>query len=214
MQKCICLIVLGAILLLTKNTYAIKINVSNEDTYTDTETNFFDKEGNKVFLDQYEGQTILLVFWATWCESCVHELPELDNLEKDFRKLPFKVIALSQDHNGIDVIKKYFEANEIRHLEIFHDYQISLFRSMSVAGLPTAFLINSQGKIKKVFKGRVKWQNDDIRAIILSEIDGNPPMPKNSYSAKSLNMQMKKAPSKEINKTEEKNNEPKTKQPK
>ena len=29
--------------------------------------NFFDKEGNKVFLDQFEGKTILVNFWASWC---------------------------------------------------------------------------------------------------------------------------------------------------
>ena len=42
----------------------------------------------------------LLVFWATWCGSCISELPSLENLAKDFRKLPFKIIALSQDYQG------------------------------------------------------------------------------------------------------------------
>ena len=63
---------------------------------------------------------------------------------------------------------------------------------MSVVSLPTAFLINSNGKIKKLFKGRIKWQDTEIRAILLNEIDGNPEMPKNSYQSPSLNFQVGK----------------------
>ena len=86
---------------------AEKLIVTKHDEFLDTDTNFFDSEGNKVYLDQYEGSTILLVFWATWCGSCVGELPSLDNLQKDFRKLPFKIIAVSEDYQGIEVVKKY-----------------------------------------------------------------------------------------------------------
>ena len=212
MKKCIWLISLSLILLLTQNSYAAKTSIIDQDVYTDTETNFFDGQGNKVFLDQYEGSTVLLVFWATWCGTCVSELPALDNLEKDFRKLPFKVIALSQDYQGVDVVIKYFAEHDIRHLEIFHDYQNQLFRSMSVIGLPTAFLINSNGKIKKLFKGRIKWYDDEVRAMLLGEIDGNPDTPKNSYQAPSLNRQVGKvvpvSPAEEVkDNTEEKKDE-------
>lgn len=214
MKQCIRLIGLSLILLLTQNVYAEKDNIIDQNAYTDTETNFFDEQGNKVFLDQYEDKTVLLVFWATWCGSCISELPFLDNLAKDFRKLPFKVIALSQDYQGVDVVAKYFLEHDIRHLEIFHDYQNQLFRAMSVVSLPTAFLINSDGKIKKLFKGRIKWQDNDIRAILLNEIEGNPEMPKNSYQSPSLNMQVGKVPAPLLNEkpndnTKEKQNEQK-----
>lgn len=212
MQKNITLIIIILITSIINNSYAFDANIIETDIYTDTETHFFNENGKRLFLDQYEGKTVLLVFWATWCESCVHELPILDNLQKDFRKLPFKVIALSQDSKGVELIKDYFTKNDIRHLDIFHDYKNKLFRSMSVAGLPTAFLINSQGKIKKIFKGRVMWQTNEIRDILLSEIDGNFPMPKNSYRVRSLNMHPKNAPSNSIESAKKENsNEQKAK---
>ena len=85
---------------------AEKYSIDRHDRYLDSEVNFFDIQGNKVYLDQYEGTNILLVFWATWCGTCVSELPSLDNLQKDFRKLPFKIIAVSQDYQGIDIDDK------------------------------------------------------------------------------------------------------------
>jgi thiol-disulfide isomerase/thioredoxin len=192
MKKCTLFIMLSMILILNQNSYAAKTTILEQESYTDTDTAFFDAEGNKVFLDQFEPNTVLLVFWATWCGTCTSEMPMIDNLAKDFRKLPFKVVALSQDYQGVEVIKKYFTDNDIRHIDIYHDYQNVMFRSMEVVGMPSAYLINGNGKIKKLFKGRIKWYDDEIRAIILGEIDGNPEMPKNSYKASSLNVKIER----------------------
>ena len=170
-----------------------KLIVTKHDDFLDTDVNFFDANGNKVYLDQYEGNTILLVFWATWCGSCVGELPSLDNLQKDFRKLPFKIIAVSEDYQGVEVVKKYFSENEIRHLEIFHDYQNNLFRSLSIVGLPTAYLINAEGKVKYIFNGVVKWHDNEVRQMIMAQIEGNQVLPKNTFKSASLNKQVVKA---------------------
>jgi len=179
---------------------ADKYSIDKFDRYIDSEVGFYDAEGNKVFLDQYEGTNILLVFWATWCGTCVSELPALDNLQKDFRKLPFKVIAVSQDYKGIEVVKDHFIAHEIRHLEAFHDQKNQLFREFSVVGLPAAFLINAEGKNKLVFKGRIKWHDNEVRSKILSEIGENLELPKNTYKFASLNRDVRQ---KENNKNKE-----------
>ena len=40
-------------------------------------------------------------------------------------------------------IEEHFNKYGIRPLKLYHDYQNSLFKSMSVVGLPTSFLIAS-----------------------------------------------------------------------
>ena len=181
------LISLNILLSIVPIAYAEKSSIDRHDRYLDSEVSFFDGDGNKVYLDQYEGTNILLVFWATWCGTCVSELPALDNLQKDFRKLPFKIIAVSQDYKGVEVVKNHFFAHEIRHLGIFHDYKNQLFRELSVVSLPTALFINAEGKNKLVFKGRIKWHDDDVRNMILSEIGENLELPKNTYKFAALN---------------------------
>ncbi len=171
---------------------AEKLVVTKHDEFIEAENNIIGSEGDKVYLDQFEGSAILLVFWATWCGSCVNELPALDNLQKDFRKLPFKIVAVSEDYQGLEVVKKYFSDNEIRFLEAYHDPQNKLFRELSIVGLPTAYLINPEGKIKYIFNGSVKWQDDEIRRVVLAEISGNPVLPKNTYKSASLNIQVGK----------------------
>jgi len=154
------------------------------------DVNFFDSEGGKIYLDQFEGKTILLVFWATWCGTCITEMPSLDNLQKDFRKLPFEIVAVSEDFQGIDIAKKHFTENGIRHLKVFHDRQNQLFNAMSVAGLPTAFLINPEGKVKIIFKGLFKWHSEEIRDMVLAEIEGWSAKPKNTHKEISLNQKI------------------------
>ncbi|GAB4164875.1 MAG: TlpA disulfide reductase family protein [Rickettsiaceae bacterium] len=176
--------------LFAQTVQADKLSITKHDSFLSTDTNFFDANGNKLYLDQFEGGTVLLVFWATWCGTCVSELPSLDNLQKDFSKLPFKVIALSEDYQGIEAIKEHFTQHEIRHLEIFHDRQNQLFRSLEIVSLPTAYLINATGKLKLVFKGRVKWHDEEVRKMILAEIKGVNEQPKNTYKSSSLNKQV------------------------
>lgn len=177
--------------------------IEKYDRYLSNDVPFFDGDGNNIFLDQLEGTNILLVFWATWCGGCVDEIPTLDNLQYDFRKLPFKVIAVSQDYQGIEIVKKHFTDHEIRHIEPFHDPGNKLFRELSVVNLPTAFFINAEGKNKIVFRGVIKWQDNEIREMFLTEMGENLELPKNTYKPISLNRKVMYNSSKEIENTEE-----------
>lgn len=169
-----------------KSCLANKISVVSNDDFLNIDNCFYDQDGKKIYLDEFEGQTILLVFWATWCSSCVSELASLDNLQKDFRKLPFKIIALSEDFQNIEVVKNHFEKHGIRYLGIYHDRQNNILRELGIAGLPTVFLIDAKGKRKLEFKGKVKWHDDEVRRIILSEIEGAPELPKNTFKIDSF----------------------------
>lgn len=170
---------------------------------------FFDETGAKVFLDEFEGQTILLTFWATWCSSCLHEILNLDLLQKDFKKLPFVILAISEDFHGMQTVKNYFKTAEIRHLKAYHDYKNQLFFAFTVAGLPTSFLIDINGKVVASFSGTTNWHDDNVRKQILSYIPGNPVEPKNSYNTQVLNQKVKsKSP---LKSNKEHKNEPSNK---
>jgi hypothetical protein len=81
---------------------------------------------------------------------------------------------------------------------------------MKVVGLPTAYLIDAKGKLKLGFKGGVNWQDEDVRKIILNNMEGNFELPKNTFKSSSLNQQIvniKKSTDKEINRDRKNNNQ-------
>jgi thiol-disulfide isomerase/thioredoxin len=50
-----------------------------------------DIAGKDVRLSQYQGQVVLLNFWATWCVPCKREIPALTALYRDYKKRGFVV---------------------------------------------------------------------------------------------------------------------------
>ncbi|MFK8040063.1 MAG: TlpA disulfide reductase family protein [Rickettsiaceae bacterium] len=175
---------------LTKVSFAYQ-NHSIYDQDIPDEIAFFDIDHNRHFLEQFDDKTILLSFWASWCSSCLSEINNLDNLQKDFRKLPFQVIAISEDFKDVEIVKSYFQHHDIKYLRIYYDYKNALFKSFSVAGLPTSFLINTNGKIVEIFTGNTNWNDDDIREIILSHMNGNYSLPRNSHKTLLINQNVK-----------------------
>ena len=44
---------------------------------------FLDAKNRKLNLDDYQGNLIILNFWATWCAPCKKEMPSLDLLQDE-----------------------------------------------------------------------------------------------------------------------------------
>jgi thiol-disulfide isomerase/thioredoxin len=155
--------------------------------YTPEDVPIFDAENKKHFLEEYEGKTVLLVFWATWCAPCVAEMADLDSLQKDFRKLSFIVLPISEDYVGVDHVSAFYKVNNLRHLPVMHDYKNALFKSFDIVGLPTSILVNSEGMAVAKFSGAINWYDDKVREMLLKYIPGNPAVPRNSYKDNAVN---------------------------
>ncbi len=184
--KTLLLIIFTNLLCIGISLSAVKNVDSGKITYA-PEGYFFDREGNKKYLEEFEENYILLVLWASWCGDCLSEIYSLDYLAKDFKKLPFKIIALSQDYQGTDIVRDYYEKNNIRHLDIYYDKNNQLYREIGSPSLPRAYLIDKQSRIIEEYKGKVKWQDDKVRSSLLEKIDGLHELPKNSYKEKLIN---------------------------
>jgi|GEM_PF-814958 len=152
----------------------------------------YDKNNSKHFMEEFEGNAVLMVFWASWCSQCSNEMQSLDILQKDFRKLDFKILPISVDYSGIETVKAFFSKYELRHLEMLHDYKNLMFKSMHITALPTSILLDMDGKLIGKFVGDVPWQDEQVRSILLDYIPNNPAKPKNSYKAISLDQKVKK----------------------
>ena len=168
-----------------------KVKTIDKEIRIPDDVYIFNKNSEKLYLEEFEGKTLIISFWATWCAHCMHSIPDLDVLKKDFRKLPLEILPISEDFQGLSIIEKFYKDNEIRYLKIYHDYKNQLFKAMDVVGIPTNFIVDSEGYVRVLIEGAVNWYDEELRELILEYIDGDYPMPKNSFKDKSLNKQVK-----------------------
>lgn len=163
---------------------------------------FLDEKGEKLSLETFEDKTILLVFWATWSAPCIKNILQLNSLKKDFKKFDFEIIALSEDFNDLDFLKNFFKTHDLRYLNIYKDINNSLFNEFNIISMPAAIIIQPNGLYNIKITGNINWHDNNLRSLLLSYIDKNASLPKNSYNSNSLDIKntFRKTPSKIIKK--------------
>ena len=112
-------------------------------------------DGRKVSLEDLRGKVVLVNFWATWCPYCRHEMPEMQRFYADYRARGFEIVALSQDD----------EAEKVRQFIAKENYRFPVAMANGsyaaafggVSRLPTSFLIDKQGRLRKKISGQVYY---------------------------------------------------------
>ncbi len=120
-----------------------------------------DIDGKPVALSQYKGKVILLNFWASWCEPCIKEFPDLISL---VNKVPgVVVIAISRDNQQEDAegfIRAFPESRG--KITFGWDPDGDITRMYGTEVLPESIIIKKDFKVDKKVSGIEAWASDTI----------------------------------------------------
>src|SRR5687767_28870 len=64
-------------------------------------------DGTKFDITAERGNVLFLNLWATWCGPCRYEIPELEKLHKEHAARRFKVVGVSVDEGGDQVVRDF-----------------------------------------------------------------------------------------------------------
>lgn len=106
-----------------------------------------DLDGNTVNSAQFEGKTVVVDFWATWCGPCRMEIPGYIALQKKYADKGLVVIGVSLDQQGPGVVKRFVSENGINYPIVMGDETI-VDAFGGVDGIPTTFIIGPDGTIR------------------------------------------------------------------
>lgn len=67
----------------------------NKQFYAGEDWQLVNLKGEAVRLSDYQGQPVLLIFWATWCPYCKKLLPGIEKLHQKYHHQGLKVIAVN-----------------------------------------------------------------------------------------------------------------------
>ena len=107
---------------------------------------FLDKNDQKININEYTGNLLILNFWATWCEPCKEEMPSLNNLQINSGLDELKIFVINIGKENLDKVNKFFADLDIENLDPYFDPPNTLAKTFSLRGIPTSILFNKNGE--------------------------------------------------------------------
>lgn len=101
--------------------------------------------GQSVTLSSLQGQSVLLVFFATWCGDCHPQLALLDAVNDRFGDKAFKLIAISKGEKVSDV-RDYIQRKGYG-FDVAVDSDSSIYSMYATQYVPRCFVIDPLGRI-------------------------------------------------------------------
>jgi len=92
------------------------------------------------------GNVVFLNLWATWCNPCRAEIPELEKLHTEYAAQGFKVVGVSLDESGKEAVQQFVTENSMTY-PIALDPEGKLANVFQTTVIPTSVLIDRSGKI-------------------------------------------------------------------
>ena len=141
----------------------IKNIVIHKDLKTYDNLIFLDKKDQKINIKDFNGSLVLMNFWATWCEPCKKEMPSLDRLQNDPKLNNLKIFVINIEKENLKKVNKFLQELNIKNLEPYFDNPITLAKKLSLRGVPTTVLFNTEGKEFARIMGSIDF--DDLKFI-------------------------------------------------
>ncbi len=107
-------------------------------------------QGSTVTLSSFEGQPVVLNFWATWCQPCRKEFPELLQLDSDPR---IQVVSVALDEDGATSVDPFVRREGLDYLVLLGDQK--LFERFAGFGIPYTLVLDPSRIIVNIYRGPI-----------------------------------------------------------
>ena len=132
---------------------------------------FSDLENNIFTLQNFKGKNLFINYWATWCNPCLAEMPYMAELYENYKDEE-DIIFLYLSREKLETIKNYIPKDEsLQQLPIYKIITDDEF--FATSGIPTTFIINSDGEVIVKDLGSAFWNDESVFKFIDNLIGKN-----------------------------------------
>ena len=127
------------------------------------------EDGKVIELSSLKGKVVYVDFWASWCGPCRISFPLLDDIRKELGEQGFEVLAINVDEYPEDAMG-FLEELPVSYL-VVRDAAGKTPQDYGILGMPTGFLIDREGTVRKVHQGFRKSDGAKLRAEVLELLE-------------------------------------------
>ena len=135
---------------------------------------FEDADGKPKKLSDWQGKTVLVNLWATWCVPCRKEMPALDRLQTKLKGPNFEVVAINIDTRDPEKPRTFLKDADLTALGFFSDEKAKVFQDLKgigrALGMPTSVLVDGKGCEIATIAGPAEWDSDDAVKLIRAAV--------------------------------------------
>jgi thiol-disulfide isomerase/thioredoxin len=120
--------------------------------------------GRTINFSEFEGKTVFINIWATWCPPCIAEMPDIHDLyEKIGGDIEF--VMISVDNDPATAIK-FADRKEFEFPIYF--LKNGLPATYESSAIPSTFVLSPNGEIVVEEHGLSKYDTAEFRDYLLS----------------------------------------------
>jgi thiol-disulfide isomerase/thioredoxin len=110
-------------------------------------------DGKKYDLAEHRGKWVVVNFWATWCNPCLKEIPDLDAFDKS--RADVEVIGLAYEEIEQAEMLAFLDHHAISYPIAVIDVYSPPADFETPRGLPMTYLIAPDGRVARKFLGPI-----------------------------------------------------------
>jgi len=118
-------------------------------------------DGGKVSINHYRGKLLVLNAWATWCEPCRREMPNLQQLSDALDPERFAVIGLAQDEDD-HLVREYLLDQNVTFTSYIDPAGSIATNQLGIQIFPYTLLIAPDGRFIQRISGPREWQRQEV----------------------------------------------------
>ena len=122
-----------------------------------------DLTGAEVNISDFRGKIVFLNFWATWCPTCVVEMPSMEKLHLKLKDKDFALVSVSIQDSALQV-KRFFLQNKLTFTALL-DLSGKTVPGFGIRAIPTTLILDKTGRIVGRAMGAREWDSRESIAM-------------------------------------------------
>lgn len=123
-------------------------------------------------VSDYRGKLVVLNLWATWCEPCRREMPNLQQLSDRLDDQRFAVLGMAQDEDD-HLVREYLIDTGVSFAEHIDAAGAISTEKLGVQLFPYTLLIAPDGQFIQRITGPREWQRDEVVELLEKAYSGD-----------------------------------------
>ncbi len=124
--------------------------------------------GKTVKLSDFAGKSVVMLeFWATWCDICKREMPNLVKLQSAWRDKKFEILSIVLPAGNLDDVRKIAREKKLNYAVLLDSDLFVATKLYGLAGpIPLKVIIDHKGIIRYTHVGDYPPGEDELPFVL------------------------------------------------